>query len=237
MKKALTVAAVTLAASMAFAHVGAFQGSSQGSSQSLSGSGQALWTSAKIVVKTAQGSLVSTLGAVGTGSVELTNGSVFVLEHPITASQNSAATAVGASTWVVTTTGHVLKMSVDGSVATLQDPVGESRRALAASQEGVTVTIDASGRVMTASGAYLKDKFGRPVELVLTGSGQIYTASAGSVVGTYHWSATTVRAVGSASVQSAVVASAGVRKAMSDMYAASTDAFAAARKAYRKAKK
>ncbi len=262
MKKALTVAAVTLAASMAFATVGALQGSSQGSSDISGGSYDAIRNSLVLVVNTSGQIALSTSGALTAGSTELTNGSVFVIQNPSLASQESVGNAAAASKWVLTTTGHVLVMSGDTSLATIQDPVGESKRALNASDEGMTVTIDASGRVLKASGGVMNDVSGQPLQTVMKGSGQLYTVSAGSVVvafgkvkasavstydktkasavSTVNASKTAasktyayIRAVGQASVATYKVSAGSVSGAVLDLYNGSRDAFRAGRDTFR----
>ncbi len=188
MKKALTVCAVTLAASFAFA--GALQGSSQGSYQSLKGSGQMIANTSTFVVNSLGVAVAWSSTAAAAGSMKAADTSVFIVQHPSVASQEVGAGAMVASKWVVTTTGHVLQWSGNTAVATVRDPLGESGKALTASEEGARVTLAASGRVLVVTGASAKgslvDTYNNPIQLVRTGSGQIYTASAGSVVVVVH---------------------------------------------------
>jgi uncharacterized protein YdeI (BOF family) len=171
MKKQLLVAGLTALLSTAALAEGSLNGSKKIASGSLNFS----TATVKAVITEASGSIASTADSLKSSAIASGDVSMYILDNPIDAS-------TAASTYVVTTSGNILEFIGDSTVAFLRDPSGQIVASGQSVSNAVRVVIDASGNVLTASGNYLVDVSGEPVQLVLDGSGDVLVASKDVVV-------------------------------------------------------
>lgn len=140
-----------------------------------------------------RGSVASTARKASNSASALKDGALYIFDASYGVSKDAARSTSNnvkaATSWVLTTSGNLLRMTRDASVATLHaseavlmDPVGMSSNALDYSGQKISIVVDASGRVFVASGEVLRDSAGAAYDLVKAPSGAIYELSAGSVV-------------------------------------------------------
>jgi hypothetical protein len=225
-KSILTAVVVALAAT---SQAGSLAQSKDGSSKISSGALSMSANTIRVVVESASGasaqvgtSLLNSAKAVG-------NASVFVLENPSEASSKVVDASQASTLFVLDKSGQILELTIEGSKAFVTNPVestsNASRASKNAAKRAIEVTIDASGRVMTASGQSLKNTYGEDVELVMDGASDIGTGASaaatsvatstsnaaqkvyelgkGSVVAVYNGSVSTVKFIGETVVDSA----------------------------------
>lgn len=227
-KTILTAVVVALAAT---ANAGSIQKSADGSSKISTGSVYISRDTIKAVINGTSAALAVSGNAISSVATKVGEASVFVLEHPSQASKNASTASQNASVFVLDKSGDVFELAFEGSKAFVLNPVESTSKASRASKNAakraVEVTIDASGRVITASGQSLKNTYGEDVELVMEGASdigagastastsvgnsvsntalKIYELGKGSVVVVYNGSVSAIKLIGETVIDASAV--------------------------------
>lgn len=213
MKKTILSALVVLASSAALA--GSVKNSAQGSSAISAGLSGASRTTLKIVlVDGASASIAYSADKLADAASAAGNASLFVIEHPSEAASQSLHASQNAAIWALTTSGQLVRMTIDSGVNLVKDPSGTVSASVTASGQSIKVVIDASGNVISASGGYLKDQYGNDMKLVMTGSGTVYAVSEGSVVASINGSKAVLQFLDDTVVDSVVTSAQDLSRAM-----------------------
>ncbi|OFZ19646.1 MAG: hypothetical protein A2Z20_12970 [Bdellovibrionales bacterium RBG_16_40_8] len=202
MRKVIISALVLIGATYAQA------GSVENLTDGMSNISKGLVGASSTTIKAVRGSVLYSADKIGQSATALYNTSVFVIHHPLQASDSVLDGSKNAITWTLDKSGDIVVMTFDGSKVFIHNPIDATSNAIAASGDAIgqaiEVTIDASGRVITASGTYLQNTYGDDMQLVTAGSGEIYTVTEGSVVFVFNKSGAAMRYVGNLATDIAI---------------------------------
>ncbi len=216
MKKTILSALVVLASSAALA--GSIKNSAEGVSGISAGLSGASRTTLKIVLvdgsKAASTSIAYSADVLADAASAVGNASLFVIEHPSEAASKSLHASQNAAIWALTTSGQLVRLTLDSAADLVRDPVGTVSGSIQASGRAIRVVVNTSGQVASASGAYLQDEYGNDMKLVMTGSGAIYAVSEGSVVASINGSKATLQFLNDTVVDSVVTSAQDLSRAM-----------------------